>query len=180
METYSRGNFMYKDLVGYEDYYSISNCGDILSKRTDKAMKQFVDNRGYYRCTLSDSVKPRTLLVHRLVAKTFIENPDNLYTVNHINGIKTDNRVENLEWMSLEDNVRHAYEVGLTSSKGSNNNNSKFLEKDILEIRRLFETEGLSNSQISTLFSVDSSTIRRITSYRAWSHLSRAKSNELC
>lgn len=80
-----------------------------------KILKQTVSTYGYYRCCISVDRKKYDLLVHRLVAEAFIPNPKNKPEVNHINGIKTDNRPENLEWVTAGENIRHAQANGLSA-----------------------------------------------------------------
>lgn len=89
----------WKDIVGYEGYYQIDINGNIKSLRTGEIRKPVLNKRnGYLTVVLCGYKKKTTEYVHRLVAKTFIENPHQFKCVNHINEIKTDNRVENLEW----------------------------------------------------------------------------------
>lgn len=124
---------VWKKVPGF-DWYEVSDRGNVRS-----IDREFVNNigrrcflkgtaikpkveRGYIRFGLRDENHKKVMMsVHRLVAMAFIPNPNNYQTVNHINGIKTDNRVENLEWCSIQDNIRHAYKNNL----GNCLNNSK-------------------------------------------------------
>ena len=91
-------------IKGFENYYLISSFGRVKSIRTNKILKCGIDKDGYEKVVLSVRPIRKTKFVHRLVAETFISNPFDLPTVNHINEIKTDNRVSNLEWLSIADN----------------------------------------------------------------------------
>lgn len=82
--------------------YSISTTGQVRNDKTGRILKPHKGTAGYYQVMLGRKTVP--LYVHRLVAKAFIDNPDNLPQVDHINGDKTDNRVENLRWLSVSDN----------------------------------------------------------------------------
>ena len=101
-----------KEIKGYEKYI-ISNKGDIYIKETMQKMGTYLSNNGYLRIGLTKDNKKTNFLVHRLVAISYLENIDNKIQVNHINGIKTDNRLDNLEWATREENMQHAYKNGL-------------------------------------------------------------------
>lgn len=95
---------VFKDIKSNPDY-QVSNLGRVWSKKSNRYMKLQKDNCGYLRVQLySGNGKARTEKVHRLVAIAFIDNPDNLPEVNHINHIRDDNRIENLEWVSHKKN----------------------------------------------------------------------------
>ena len=96
---------IWKPIDGYEERYSVSNNGTIANA-SGKILKQYTDRDGYKRISLSHGSRLNTVLVHRLVANAFIENPNGYKTVDHINGIKDDNRVENLQWMSHRQNLQ--------------------------------------------------------------------------
>lgn len=101
----------------FPDYY-ITDMGDVYSRQTKrnpngriKKLKLFVGKCGYLRVWLQNDYCKKIKLVHRLVAEAFIPNPENKCDVNHINGIKTDNCVGNLEWNTRSENELHAYRV---------------------------------------------------------------------
>lgn len=101
------------DGIVYEGLYKVSNLGRILSlnyRNTGKAelMNPSANTDGYLKVNLSKNKEKKTCKVHRLVAETFIPNPDNLPEVNHIDEDKTNNRVSNLEWKTHRDNCNHA------------------------------------------------------------------------
>ena len=101
-----------KEIKDYEKYI-ISNKGDIYIKENMQKMGTYLSNNDYLRIGLTKDNKKTNFLVHRLVAISYLENIDNKIQVNHINGIKTDNRLDNLEWATREENMQHAYKNGL-------------------------------------------------------------------
>lgn len=114
---------IWKDIQGYESIYQVSNFGNVKSLQSGnhhskiKILTPICADGRYLRVTLYKQKKPKYFPVHRLVAMAFIPNPENKPQVNHINGNKKDNRVENLEWCTSSENNLHAYKSGI--NKGS-------------------------------------------------------------
>lgn len=116
---------IWKNIENYKDIYSVSTNGDIYSHSWKRIMVGKINKNGYRQIILCSNNKRKTKLVHRIVAETFIENPNNYPCVNHINGDKQDNRVENLEWCNYSHNTKEAYRLGLEKIyKGSDNKRS--------------------------------------------------------
>ena len=99
-------NELWKPVKGYEGLYEVSSLGRVRNNK-NKILKQFQFQNGYYGITLHKNGVQKTLLVHRLVAETLLQNPDNLSYINHKNEDKTDNRVENLEWCTQKYNCNY-------------------------------------------------------------------------
>ena len=124
------------DIKDYEGLYQVSNLGRVKAlekviirkkcgiRRYPEIIRKLVpDKDGYLSVLLCANNKVKTFKVHRLVATAFISNPENKPTINHKNGIKTDNRVENLEWATNKEQIVHARRAGLmnTNQYGKNN-----------------------------------------------------------
>lgn len=111
---------IWKDIKGYEGLYQVSNLGNVKRIRfinihsnypKEKMKSKKLRKDGYYEIALYKNGKGKSIQIHRLVAKAFIKEIDGKEYVNHINGIKTDNRVENLEWVTASENKIHSINV---------------------------------------------------------------------
>jgi len=166
---------IWKQTMGYEGLYLISSHGDVktisrkdsLGRVVKEKMRKLVsDTRGYLQVGLYKNKKMKLELVHRLVAKTFIENIIKKPCVNHKNGIKTDNRVENIEWCTYGENNIHACENGLMA--GEKNPTAKLTVEQVRTIREKFNN---NRHKLAKEYKVDESTIRSIISKKTWRYI---------
>lgn len=121
---------IWKPIKGYKNVYEVSNLGRVRSvdryleqeswngskyshTYKGKVLKQFKSKEGYMKVTLSYKYKLVPKTVHKLVAEAFLDNPNNYPVINHINGNKLDNSVNNLEWCTYEHNNKEAFRLGL-------------------------------------------------------------------
>lgn len=160
---------IFKEIPGFSRY-KISNLGNMLNiDGTPK--KTCIDKYGYEHIALMTGATPNrrlTVYVHRLVMFSFSPTTKSNMDVNHINGIKTDNRLENLEWCTRKENIQHSYKMGL-SKIGSQTSSAKITEQDVTQIRLLGETE--TYTFISRLFNISRQTVTRIINKERWKHV---------
>ena len=170
-----------KGIVECGDYYEISNLGrlrsvdrEVIAKNgTVRRFKGIIrktkkNNRDYIMASLSLNDKDKTVLIHRMVALAFLPNIDNLPEVNHIDGDKNNNRVDNLEWMTSKENQTHARNNGLSIQNGENSVNAKLTNEQANEIRSLWNNEGVSRIELSKKFNVSISVVARILRNEAY------------
>ena len=138
-----------------------------------RIMKPALDGSGYLRTMLiRDDGITHTIKVHRIIAQTFIENPKNKAEVNHKNGIKSDNNVSNLEWLTHAENVQHCVDNGwMVTKRGEDNGCSILKEYQILEIRDKFNPRIYTRQMLAEEYGVKACTIKDVILRRSWKHL---------
>lgn len=176
-------NEIWKDIPNYEGLYQASNLGNIkrLSKIDykginnckrifkEKIHKPVLQKSGYLLCALTKNKITKKYLVHRIIAETFIKNEFNKKQVNHINGIKNDNVIENLEWCTRNENTIHAWKNGLIkltdkmidSLNKGRRHNAKLTNEQINEIRNNKYYFGLY-TELSKKYKITPEAIRNI------------------
>ena len=167
-------NLKWAEIKGQEGRYSVSNIGTVKSHINNIILKPHINKLGYSRVKLSFGSRNnyKIVQVHRLVALSFIPNPENKPQVNHINGDKTDNRSINLEWNTSKENNNHALRTGLrVNPKGSENGMAKVTEEDVLEIRRLAKENNHTQREIANMFNTQFPNIHRIIHRKRWKHI---------
>lgn len=152
-------------------FYYATEDGHIYSSKSRRLITERLNNKGYKIVNLSIDGKCKTFSVHRLIAQAYIPNPNNLPTINHKNGIKTDNRIENLEWVTFSENTTHAVATGLLMpAKGRDTKNGRFEDEDIKRIKELY-SQGLSQYKIAEMYNVTRGTIQQILNGHTYSYV---------
>jgi hypothetical protein len=166
----------WKKIVEYPNY-SVSNLGRVRNDVRGRIRKTTISKVGYERIGLRPSKNPNThqpdyKVLHRLVAKAFIDNPLNLPQVNHIDGNKLNNRPANLEWCTPSHNIQHSYDIGLNiHTHGSKHFASKITEEDVKKIRSLYKSGEFFQYEIAGMFGINQQNVSLICSGKAWAHV---------
>ena len=156
--------------------YYVSKNGEIISKYKHKVhkLKVFKTKTGYLYVKLWINNKNKAEFIHRAVAKAYIPNPENKPEVNHKDGIKTNNCVDNLEWVTSKENKIHARKYGLSKfSKGEDNGKSIYTNKQIEKVCKLLESNKYTVKEISEKTDVSTDTIYSIRTKNIWSEISK-------
>lgn len=184
---------IWKFLPGYEDIYSISNSGRVLSHSRyvmgprgkpillkEKVMKPGCGRDKYLGFQASKNGKSETIAVHRAVAFLFVENPHNLPVVNHKNGNKLDNSHSNLEWVSIVDNCEHCYATQLRFDIGQKHKNSKLTIDQVKAIISERNANGTSQNVLASKYGTTRENIRSILNGKTWTKALQFDAVENC
>ena len=162
-------------IEGIESKYIINPDGEIINTETGRYMKGGLDARGYVRVTIREpSIGfKKAMKLHQLVAKAFIPNPHNYTQINHIDGNKQNNSIENLEWCTSKHNVQHAHRLGLRKGQPGTSNGACTHEE--YEIRNVCEliAQGLGATAIARLTGLERGLIQDIINGRLWTTISK-------
>lgn len=168
----------WRDIPNFEGY-QVSSFGNVrgvdrlrrskigMRLTRGKELKQLLNKKGYPEVRLRKN-GCHTRLVHKLVASAFMIKPEECTQINHINGIKTDNRLENLKWVTQSENQLHAYNLGLQPSKaGENNGRATLTDEDVTTLKKFYNL-GKSSKEISKVMNISLHAVRQIISGRTW------------
>lgn len=143
--------------------YEVSSCGQVRNLTKGFVLKQWLNDQGYPYVRLS---KPRVMArVHRLVAEAFLPNPKSLPFVNHIDCVRSNNKIENLEWCTQAENLYHATKLGRMPRNywvGKRSKNALLSDETVAEIRKKYQQGGISWSELGKEFGASKRTIGRI------------------
>ena len=176
---------VWKDIEEFQNFYQISNLGRVKRKRRyvknniqrgsrmiDERISSPQDNgRGYKQIYVSINNKRIMLYVHRLVASYFIENPNKKLEVNHLDGNKSNNNVNNLEWVSRLENQQHAVANNLIP-KGNEIWNCKLSQEKVIAIRRLFSMKNnTTQAYVCKKLNISAAQMSRIINKSRWTYV---------
>lgn len=172
----------FRDIPGWEGYYQVSNLGTVRSVdravgsvtgkvyyRKGKVLKQLLNEDGYMVVNIARNGKDRTIGVHRAMALAFIPNPENKPMVNHLNAIRTDNRLDNFEWCTNAENVKHSFNLGLSSNKGDKHPRRVLTMEMVRGIRAELES-GKSPAEVANIFDIKRRNVYAVRDRQNWNY----------
>ena len=149
--------------------YFISEEGIVF--RNNKPLKPSLTNNGYFRLALYLNGVPSYVSIHRLVAETYIDNPNKHPFVNHLDGNKQNNHYSNLEWCDNSHNLKHAYRLGLKSAVGENNGRNKITKDIAITIKQTALSGNMKLKDIALKYNVSNTLVSEIKRGIKWNHI---------
>jgi hypothetical protein len=156
------------DIEGYPNY-AISSDGIVLNKRHNKYVKASRNHWGYMVVGLSVNKKRFSHQIHRLIANAFIPNPEGKTQINHIDGNKSNNCIENLEWVTPSENKIHAYTVlNQKAASGENHGIAKLTTEGVRDIRQRYSAGAITMQLLADQYQVCIQTISNVVHHKIW------------
>lgn len=154
---------IWKDVVGYEQYYQISSHGKLRSVRRGRIMSAPPNSSGYHHTSLNAKGSTKGIYIHLIVAGHFVDNPFSKPEINHKDGDKSNNKCNNLEWVTKCENMRHSYHV-------LRRGHIKLTPQDVMAIRESYAS-GNGVGIISDVTGVSRANIQAIVTRQSWKHI---------
>ncbi len=175
---------IWKDIPGFESKYQCSTLGRfkrlrrLVENRTtniywlkEKILSPCHESNGYLQISLMYRKKPKLFLAHRLIIKTFKKKERGRFFVNHINGVKDDKILSNLEWCTKSENAKHSFQIGVQCNKGESHPQAKLTNNLIKEIRNKYVPHIYSSRKIAREYNLSKSHVLAIVNHKSWAHL---------
>lgn len=179
---------IWKDVIGFEGYYQVSNTGMVKSlarfyftktgkaiQIKEKVLKGHKDTKGYLQVELRNGKGRNIKMIHRLVAEAFVSNSDGKEQVNHKDGNKENNSADNLEWVTCQENIRHAWRNGLNRARyGEEHPNHKVDMAAVKDIRDNYSPnkDGFRAKDFAKKYGISSTHVLAIFNRRVWNYAS--------
>lgn len=166
----------WKPVIGYEEIYEVSDLGNVRSivdrknSYVGKVLQPTLRKNGYLQFGLTKDGKTKWFKASRLVARTWIPNPESKPTVNHKDGLKTNDKVSNLEWATIAENTKHAYDMGLAKTRrGETSTSARLTELGVMLIRQLLKSKT-TGKDISLRFGISEMMVSDIRLGKTWAY----------
>lgn len=177
--TENESGEVFLPIRNYENLYLVSNKGNVMTLQNSASLKAgsllspAINRRGYRYVILHSNGCSKSRTVHSLVAEAFLGPRKECLQVNHIDGVKTNNNIENLEYVTQSENIRHAFRLGLAKARpqhGSHNGYAKLTEEQVREMREA-RRQGERYKAIAERYGIHPCTAQKVCSGYRWGHL---------
>lgn len=165
----------WRELPGYDSMYLVSNFGEVYSKYTKKVLGYTTNKGGYHRTKITKDKTSKRIVTHKLVMLAFVGEPPEGMVINHIDSDPSNNRLDNLEYITPSQNVKHSYDFGKACRKGENHPSSKLTVEDVINIRTRFWNFKESRDSIHKLYpQITRTSLNRVIAGSVWTHVKGA------